>query len=253
MATASRIRAGVALATAVAALLRASGPDPAELSQAVADPRGWLGSVGPDAALLTVTVAVCWLVLGWLCLGLGLVAASELPGLAGRIANGLSVIALPAAMRRGVALALGIGIVTTGAMPASAATGNAGQYSASAAQHSALAQVTLTSSVDWPVAPEPDPPAGPTWSPPAAGSPAPSLPASDPRAPGTDASPDPAVVVPGDTLWAIAAESLPAGAGNAQIATSVSSWFLANRAVIGPDPDLIFPGQLLHPPTTGQT
>ncbi|GAA3514089.1 hypothetical protein GCM10022234_06160 [Aeromicrobium panaciterrae] len=57
------------------------------------------------------------------------------------------------------------------------------------------------------------------------------------------------VVRPGDTLWAIAARSLPPGASNAEIAHACDRWYAANRAVIGDDPDLIHPSQHLTPPT----
>lgn len=56
------------------------------------------------------------------------------------------------------------------------------------------------------------------------------------------------VVRPGDTLWAIAARSLPAGASNRQVAASCARWYAANRAVIGDDPGLIRPSQRLTPP-----
>lgn len=56
-------------------------------------------------------------------------------------------------------------------------------------------------------------------------------------------------VRPGDTLWAIAARSLPAGAADAQIAAATRAWHRANREVIGADPNLIFPTQRLVPPT----
>lgn len=61
----------------------------------------------------------------------------------------------------------------------------------------------------------------------------------------------PAVVVrPGDTLWAIAARSLPPGATNSEIAAACARWYATNRAVIGADPDLIHPQQRLTPPAT---
>jgi nucleoid-associated protein YgaU len=57
------------------------------------------------------------------------------------------------------------------------------------------------------------------------------------------------IVRPGDTLWAIARRSLRPGASEAEVAAASVEWFAANRAVIGNDPDLIFPAQRLHPPT----
>lgn len=52
----------------------------------------------------------------------------------------------------------------------------------------------------------------------------------------------------GDSLWAIAARHLPAGATDAQIAAAWPAWYHANAAAIGPDPDLIRPGQVLVVP-----
>lgn len=57
------------------------------------------------------------------------------------------------------------------------------------------------------------------------------------------------LVKPGDTLWAIAATSLPPGASDADIALACSRWYATNRATIGNDPDLIHPSQRLNPPT----
>ena len=56
------------------------------------------------------------------------------------------------------------------------------------------------------------------------------------------------VVQPGDTLWAIAARRLPAHADAAQITAAWQRLHTANRAVIGPDPDLIRSGQRLRLP-----
>ena len=55
-------------------------------------------------------------------------------------------------------------------------------------------------------------------------------------------------VQPGDTLWAIARRSLPPAASTAEIASAAAAWHRANREVIGADPDLIVPAQLLAPP-----
>lgn len=60
--------------------------------------------------------------------------------------------------------------------------------------------------------------------------------------------PEPVIVRTGDTLWAIAARSLPTGATDAEIARACAQWHEANRDVIGHDPNLIFPMQRLVPP-----
>ena len=53
----------------------------------------------------------------------------------------------------------------------------------------------------------------------------------------------------GDTLWSIAARHLDPDARADDIARAWPLWWQANRAVIGADPDLILPGQVLHPPS----
>jgi len=51
-----------------------------------------------------------------------------------------------------------------------------------------------------------------------------------------------------DTLWDIAARHLGPGASAAEIAAEWPRWHRANRDLVGPDPDLIRPGQRLTPP-----
>ncbi|MFE6236452.1 LysM peptidoglycan-binding domain-containing protein [Cellulosimicrobium sp. NPDC057862] len=58
------------------------------------------------------------------------------------------------------------------------------------------------------------------------------------------------VVVRGDSLWSIAARHLPDGAPDAQVADAVQRWYAANVAVVGDDPDLVRPGQVLVAPTS---
>jgi hypothetical protein len=71
-----------------------------------------------------------------------------------------------------------------------------------------------------------------------------------PDRPDTVAAIDRSVMVkPGDTLWAIAARSLPPGAGAADIARACARWYASNRNIIGDDPNLIHPSQHLTPPT----
>lgn len=56
------------------------------------------------------------------------------------------------------------------------------------------------------------------------------------------------VVRRGDSLWAIAARHLGPGARDADIAAVWPRWYAANRAVIGPDPSALVPGQRFVPP-----
>ena len=58
------------------------------------------------------------------------------------------------------------------------------------------------------------------------------------------------VVRPGDTLWDLAARHLGPEATDADVAEAWPTWYAANRAVIGDDPDLILPGQQLRIPGT---
>jgi LysM repeat protein len=55
-------------------------------------------------------------------------------------------------------------------------------------------------------------------------------------------------VAPGDTLWAIAEHHLPAGSSAVDVAAAWPAWYAENHDVIGPDPDLIHPGQVLVAP-----
>ena len=76
---------------------------------------------------------------------------------------------------------------------------------------------------------------------------------SPPTSPGTGSPTGSVTVERGDTLWAIARDHLPAAASAAAIAAAWPTWYAANHDVIGPDPDLIRPGQRLVPPTGAAT
>jgi nucleoid-associated protein YgaU len=58
------------------------------------------------------------------------------------------------------------------------------------------------------------------------------------------------VVRRGDSLWDLAARHLGPHASAADIAAEWPRWYAANREVIGPDPDLLLPGERLVPPGT---
>jgi nucleoid-associated protein YgaU len=61
------------------------------------------------------------------------------------------------------------------------------------------------------------------------------------------------VVLRGECLWTIAAARLRADGGraptDAEVTTAVRAWWRANADVIGLDPDLLLPGQVLRAPT----
>lgn len=52
----------------------------------------------------------------------------------------------------------------------------------------------------------------------------------------------------GDTLWDIAARHLGPGASDLDIALQWPRWHEANRELIGQNPNVLLPGQILHPP-----
>lgn len=60
------------------------------------------------------------------------------------------------------------------------------------------------------------------------------------------------LVVPGDSLWAIAEARLPTDATNADIDAFWRAIWQANRRVVGDDPDLIHPGTELRVPTDSE-
>jgi LysM domain len=69
----------------------------------------------------------------------------------------------------------------------------------------------------------------------------------------THAVPLPGLVVrPGDSLWRIAEQRLHSSASADEVAALVHRLHHRNRGVIGPDPDLIRPGQRLAVPPPGQ-
>lgn len=53
----------------------------------------------------------------------------------------------------------------------------------------------------------------------------------------------------GDTLWDIAARHLGHGASDLDVALQWPRWYQANLALIGQNPDVLLPGQILQPPS----
>ncbi|MGY1731837.1 hypothetical protein ACI798_09955 [Geodermatophilus sp. SYSU D01045] len=208
-----------AVMAALAVGLRALTPDLAAVLRSGGDLQALVDAAGPEALLLDAVAAVAWAVWAWGALGLALTALSALPGLAGAAAGVLLRRVVPASGRRAAALALGVGLATAPVLAGCA---------------TAAPVVVATAGA-------PAPMAVPDWPAPA---PAPAVP--DWPAPGGH------VVLRGECLWAIAAADLRARTGaeptDAATAAAVERWWTANAAVIGPDPDLLLPGQVLRPP-----
>jgi nucleoid-associated protein YgaU len=61
------------------------------------------------------------------------------------------------------------------------------------------------------------------------------------------------IVRRGDSLWRIAAAHLPGQPTDRRIAASWPRWYAANRQVVGTDPNLITPGEVLHAPQPTRT
>jgi len=212
----------VLVVLAAGAGLRALAPEPAVWTAVLTDPQRVVDTAGPDALLVPVAwalAAACW---AWGAVGLALTVATRGPRPVARAAAALLPLLLPAAARRAAALAVGLSLVTAPvvvAVPAGPALASA-----------ATAQVATA-----PVATAPsDLPPVPDW-----------------PAPAPDGG---HVVVRGDCLWDIAEAWLTAQGGGssppdaAAVSAAVVAWWQANAAVVGPDPDLLLPGQVLRAP-----
>ncbi|MGK5115250.1 MULTISPECIES: LysM peptidoglycan-binding domain-containing protein [unclassified Geodermatophilus] len=228
----------VMAATAVA--LRAVTPDLSWLADSGPDLQRAADTVGPETLLVAGVAAFAWATWLWGLLGLVLTALSALPGLAGVLARAVSRRLLPAGARRAAAVALGVGLAV--GAPALAG-GTPGLPTVELTTVSAEGTLSTGAAVvDWPApaatGPVPDRPT------PAASDPVPDWPAP---APGDH------VVLRGDCLWDIAAADLRGRSGreptDGDIATAVRAWWQANADVVGPDPDLLLPGQVLRPPS----
>jgi len=201
----------------IGGLLHVVTPGWREAALALTHPQRLADTAGPDAVVLGLAGVLAGLVWAWGFLGLALTAAGTLPGAAGAAGRLIVRVVLPASARRAAAVVLGVGIGLNGPLLAGTAL---------------AAPVTTSAIPDWPAATAPSTTPVPDW--------------PTPRPAGAH------VVMRGDCLWTIAADRLQADSGHtptdAEIATAVQAWWRANASVIGPDPDLLLPGQVLHAP-----
>lgn len=229
-------------------------------------------------ALTLMVVAVAAVLGAWLALSTGAAVLAHLPGRLGDAADRCARAWAPAVSRR-IAAAI-VGAVVGAALAPGTAFGEG--PTAPPAARAALAPAFTTTAPAPVIAParasatvpSPAPPSTPTAAPTRAPSPA-RLPAQEgatapPPAPGWTPSrpvqrpqpasslvtgrigphPAPEVVVVhrGDTLWDIVRRHLGPDATDAEVADAWPAWHHTNRTVIGEDPDLILPGQVLRPP-----
>ena len=194
-----------------------------------------------------------WVVLTWLTLVTAAALATAAVAGAGSRAHAIALALAPGAARRIVSAALGLAIV--GAPVAAALPATPGVASVLTAADRTDHEGRQ---VDLPAIPEPDRPAATVpvgWTPDrpvlthrrsAHEEAAARLVTGPSRAERRVA--DEVVVRRGDSLWDIAARQLGPGASAADVAVEWPRWHDANRDVIGPDPDLLIPGQRLVPP-----
>jgi hypothetical protein len=237
-----RLGATTAVMAVVAVLLVALTPDLPDPALLAEEPQAFVDAAGPDTVVLAVAALLAWIAWGWGALGLVLTGLSAAPGIVGAVARGAARVFVPADVRRAAALALGVGLAVGTPALSACSTGPAPTAAA-------VSQPQAVPVPDWPTAP--------TASVAAA---APGAPAAPSAAALSAIAPVPVpewpagahVVVRGDSLWHIAAADLHARTGNeptaADTAPAVAAWWSANADVIGPDPDLLFPGQVLRAP-----
>ncbi|MPZ60798.1 MAG: hypothetical protein GEU93_05785 [Propionibacteriales bacterium] len=189
------------------------------------------GSLSFDELVLAVAVGVLLAALAWVAFTLLVVAVAESGRLGSRLAGGLARACAPGFVYVVVRAACGVAAVAAPALltgtPAGAATAFACSPTACAGDLAGPPRLPLPN--------RPDGRSSPARS---------SAHSAEPAEPSSAL----VLVRPGDTLWATAARHLPRHAIDADIARAWPAWYRANRAHIGPDPDLIFPGTRLQPP-----
>jgi nucleoid-associated protein YgaU len=226
-------------------------------------------ATSPDADIVLGCAWLAWALAGYLAVAIAVTALAHVAAGFGLAAGSLTRIA-PASVRRLVDTAVTFSVAATilgtaAAAPAGAATGPpTGARTASIV----TSMVVNGSPLDWPglteppaapighhhrphtepiVRPAPDPQRSPGRHRPNAG-----LVNGGAGQSGSSDGSATVVVQAGDTLWTIAARHLEPGASGAAITTAWHAWYAANRAVIGPDPSVIHPGQRLTAPASTQ-
>jgi len=222
--------------------------------------------VRPDEALSAVVAAAALVGVTWLAGSVLLEVVSLVPGTLGRSAARAAEVVTPRLVRRAAGALLGIGVVAGLAPGASVAAPTVSVAADVATVRPPLPDPGLTPLPDpgWAPGTGTAPATAPERRPAPVSSPAPA-PGWVPTRPAVRTHPDVRVLSPsprsgraapptevvvrrGDSLWSIAARHLGRDASEAEVARAWPAWFDANREVVGDDPDLLLPGQVLHPP-----
>lgn len=212
------IRAAILIGIAVAATLVDRHP-----ADTARTPAGHLEHVLSDAALTVLVV-----LLGWVCTATLLARLRASAGPVGALADMLWRLAVPPMLRLGISAAVGVAGVTAPASALPAYAPAVGGVVGSACSPPAVDRPrTCHETTCSPVLP---------WVGAATASSA------------LRESPGELVVSPGDSLWRIAQRHLGDDPSDAAVVAEWPRWYDANRAVIGPDPDLLRVGQVLRRP-----
>lgn len=216
------------------------------------------GPWAPDEVLGVACGAGCLAVLAWIVLGTLVAVLGHLPGRAGALAARAADAWAPALSRRIAATILGFTSLSAAAPLVATAAPSGGPPPAPAtitlvASGTISAGFVPTGHGRRPASgvPEPAPSdaslPSPGWTPPA--------PRHRPQpqvalvtSVGPRVAQPPVVVRRGDTLWGLVRRQLGRDATDVEVALQCSAWHEANRAVIGPDPDVLVPGEILRPP-----
>lgn len=239
------------------------------------------GRTSVEELVVALSAAAALALLFWVTLGLLASVVAALPGPLGAVGRRMRDSVAPEAVRRWAAVLLGV-VVVSACAPGGAAASEVVAVRTVAAEPTSEAPAPLwgepvpgwspstsTTSSAAPPVPAPSASVPPTSAPPptapATATPAdaasapewvptpvrrlPPVSLTAPRPPASD-QPLEVTVRRGDTLWDLAAAHLTPGATDAEVAASWQRWYTGNRDVIGSDPDLILPGQVLRVPTS---
>ncbi len=240
-----------AVAALDATALVALAPDWAQLARGLSAPNAWVASIGADQAAARLAAAALWCAAVWLGFGLTAILLAAAPGVTGAIGRHVARRVLPAALVRTVAGTIGLSVLLAPAAAGAHVVGQHGGSNLGSGSHPtqglSIATATATAPAwpsDRPLTTRPSP----GW-PSAPGQPSTTQPATSSTSV-PPATAEQVTVRPGDSLWLITAQRLGPSASAAEIAVAWRQSYSANRAVIGSDPGMLHPGEVLAIPST---